>query len=119
MPHHIGKVLLTGPVINQADDVVPHDRTPLFDRGVLERSLVSGRFRRLGKMVSSVTRTLAACRGLAMSAGASPTNDRVRTFFAVSQEPSICLHYFYLMRSNTEVFSFGHQCAAFVSHQAM
>jgi hypothetical protein len=34
VPRHIGKESLAGPVVNQADDKRPHDRTPLLIRTI-------------------------------------------------------------------------------------
>lgn len=47
-----GQVFPAGPVVNQVDDDVPHDRTPLFDRAPGYSGFVSGRFHEHGKMAS-------------------------------------------------------------------
>jgi hypothetical protein len=53
LPSHGDQILPAQPAIDRVDDVPQHDRTPLFDRGLSERILVSGRLRRGQKMISS------------------------------------------------------------------
>jgi hypothetical protein len=35
VPHHFGEIFAAGLVVNHADDESPHDRTPLFDPGLM------------------------------------------------------------------------------------
>ncbi len=47
-----GQVFPAGAVVNQTEDDIPHDRTPLFDREPGYSGFVSGRFHGTAEMAS-------------------------------------------------------------------
>jgi hypothetical protein len=42
MPRYVRQIFAAGLIVNQVDDECPHDRTPLFDRGLLVAGLYFG-----------------------------------------------------------------------------
>jgi hypothetical protein len=52
VPCQVGHIFLARGPVNQAEDVCPHDATPIVDQGLPYRGHVSGRLRGLGKVVS-------------------------------------------------------------------
>src|SRR6266567_7380502 len=67
-----GQIASASLAVNQTDDDVPHDRTPIVDQGVLITGLCFRLFSRAGKMASSA-------RGIVSWARVDETASRART----------------------------------------